>query len=303
MTMQTTIKRVFRAGVLSFRRNGWLSTATITVMTLTLFVLGNLIFLGALGQSVLLSLESKIDISVYFVPEAPDEGIASIRREIKALPDVAEVDYISREEALVEFRERHKENALILEALNELGENPLQASVAIRAADPQNYGAISEFLRQKNYPIVDKINYFENQRVIDRLSGIVATTRGFGGVAALVLAFVAVLVAFNTVRLAIYTMREEIGIMRLVGATSWFIRGPFVVSGVLYGLIAAGLTILIFFPIAWLISPKVSLLVPNFDLFGYFTSHILQFSGIMLASGIGLGAVSSMIAIRRYLQV
>ena len=166
MNAQTTLQRILRAGWLSFRRNGWLSTATVTVMALALFVLGNLIFLGALAQSVLLSLESKIDISVYFVPDAPDEGIASIRREIEALPDVAGVGYVSREQALAEFRERHKENALILEALKELGDNPLQASVTIRARDPRDYAAISEFLREKNYEIVDKINYFENRRVM-----------------------------------------------------------------------------------------------------------------------------------------
>lgn len=301
--LKTTLGRILRSGWMSFRRNGWLSTATVTVMTLALFVLGNLIFLGALAQSVLLSLESKIDISVYFVPDAPNERIAAVRREIESIPDVAEVGFVSREQALAEFQERHKNNALILEALNELDENPLQASLNIRARDPENYGAISEFLRGKNYQVVDKINYFENRRVIDRLSAIVSTTRGFGGVVAVVLAFVAVLVAFNTIRLAIYTMREEIGIMRLVGATAWFIRGPFLVSGVLYGLIAAGLTTLIFFPIAWFISPKVALLVPDFDLFGYFTSHFGQFFGIMLVSGVGLGAASSFIAIRRYLRV
>ncbi len=301
--LKTTLGRILRSGWMSFRRNGWLSTATVTVMTLALFVLGNLIFLGALAQSVLLSLESKIDISVYFVPDAPNERIAAVRREIESIPDVAEVGFVSREQALAEFQERHKNNALILEALNELDENPLQASLNIRARDPENYGAISEFLRGKNYQVVDKINYFENRRVIDRLSAIVSTTRGFGGVVAVVLAFVAVLVAFNTIRLAIYTMREEIGIMRLVGATAWFIRGPFLVSGVLYGLIAAGLTTLIFFPIAWFISPKVALLVPDFYLFGYFTSHFGQFFGIMLVSGVGLGAASSFIAIRRYLRV
>ncbi len=291
------------AGLQGFRRNGWLSTATIVVMALVLFVIGNLIFLGAFAQSVLASLESKIDVSVYFVPSASEEEIAAIRREIERLPDVARVSYVSRDSALALFRERHKQNALILDALQELGENPLEASINIKARDPAHYAGISQFLAEKNYPAVDKINYFENQKVIERLSAISAGARGFGVIAALILAFVAILVAFNTIRLAIYTMRDEIGIMRLVGASSWFVRGPFLVSGILYGVIAACVTTLLFFPIAWLASPRLGALVPDFDLFGYFVSHFAQFFGIMLGIGIVLGVSSSAIAIRRYLRV
>lgn len=291
-----------RAGYLSFMRNGWLSTATIMVMAMVLFVLGNLIFLGAFAGTALDALESKIDISVYFKPEAGEEEVLAVRDEIAALPDVAEVQYVSKEEALARFSELHKNNALITDALAEIGENPLQASVAIRARDTEKFASISEFLLDRNYPAVDKINYFENETVINRLSSIVGTVRTSGVGLVLLLAFIAVLVAFNTIRLAIYTMREEIGIMRLVGATKWFVRGPFVVSGVLYGIIAAGITTLIFFPVAWLVSPKLTLLLSNFDLFKYFLTNFWQFLAVMLIAGMALGVASSMIAIRRYLE-
>ena len=94
----------------------------------------------------------------------------------------------------------------------------------------------------------------------------------------LVLSIIAVLVSFNTIRMAIFTMREEIGIMRLVGAARWFIRGPFLVSGVLYGASAALLTLLIFFPLVWLISPRLILLMPSFDLFQYFLLNFFEFA-------------------------
>lgn len=277
--------------------------ATILVIALVLFVLGNLVFVGAFAGTVLNLLEEKIDISIYFLPDAPEENILLVKRDLEALPDVARVEYISREKALMDFREKHKANALIVEALEELGENPLEASLNIKARDPSKYASVSQFLLDKNYPIVDKINYFENQLVIDRLGAIVNTVRGTGAFLVVFLGFVAILVAFNTVRLAIYTMREEIGIMRLVGASRWFIRGPFLVSGVLYGSIAAVLTVLFFFPVAWLLSPKLSLLVSEFDLFNYLLANFWEFFGIMLGTGITLGVISSFIAIRRYLDV
>ncbi|QQG45513.1 MAG: ABC transporter permease [Candidatus Sungiibacteriota bacterium] len=300
---KVTLRRIFRSGYLSFRRNGWLSTATVLVLSLVLFVLGNLIFVGALANTVLSSLESKIDISVYFTTDAPEQNILAVKRDIESLSDVSEVSYVSRDRALEEFRERHKNNALIAGALDELGDNPLQASLNIKARDPSNYVLVSDFLLKKNYPTVDKVNYFENQKVIERLGAILGTVRGGGAMLAIFLAFVAVLVAFNTVRLAIYTMREEIGIMRLVGATQWFIRGPFLVGGVLYGVVAAAATTLVFFPLIWLASPKISLLVPSFDLFQYFLSNFFEFFLIMLFAGILLGVTSSFIAIRRYLQI
>ncbi len=298
-----TLKRVVQAGYMSFRRNGWVSTATVLVMALVLFVLGNLIFLSALSNTVLSSFESKIDISVYFKPDSEEAAVLQVKKDLEAVPDVSEVSYVSKQQALDTFRERHKANATIISALDELGENPLAASLNIKAKDSSNYGAISNFLLDKNYPSVEKVNYFENQVVIDRLGAILGTTRKLGALLMFILGFIAVLVAFNTIRMAIYTMREEIGIMRLVGATSWFIRGPFLTTGILYGSVAALLTTIVFFPLVWLLAPRISLIVPNFDLYHYFLAHFFEFFGIMFGTGIGIGVVSSSIAVRRYLKI
>lgn len=299
----TTTKRILRSGYLNFRRNGWLSTATITIMALALFVMGNLIFIGALSQTALEALESKIDITMYFVPGASERDILTIKKEIEAVPDVAGVAYVSRDQALAEFRERHKENAMIVDALGELDDNPLEASLNIQAKDSSQYAAISDFLVKKNYSTVEKINYFENKIVIEKLGSIIGTVRGAGALVALLLAFVAVLVAFNTIRLAIYTMREEIGIMRLVGATKWFIRGPFLVAGVIYGVIAAIITTLLFYPLSWGLAPHLAVVIPDFDIFQYYKGNIFEFFAIMLGTGLILGIFSSAIAIRRYLEV
>ena len=303
MMLQITLKRIIRSGYLNFRRNGWLSTATILVMVMALFVLGWLMMFSVVANTALSSLENKIDISVYFKNNSSESDISAVKNDLTVLPEVANVDFISAEESLESFRERHKENKLISDSLEELGGNPLSASLNIKAKDARNYAAISEFLSAKNYQAIDKINYFENQKVIERLSAVVNTSRIFGSVLVLFLGFIAVLVAFNTVRLAIYTMREEINIMRLVGATAWFIRGPFLFEGMLYGSIAALVTTFSFFPILWVVSSPLSSAISGINIFGYFKSNFFEFFAIMIFTGICLGVLSSFIAIRRYLRV
>jgi len=298
-----TFKRLLKSGFLSFFRNGWLSTATIIVMSLMLFVMGNLIFVSAFSATALRMFQSKIDVTVYFTSDAEENQIIAIRKEIENIPHVSEVAYVSKDQALIDFRERHKDNAFIGSALEEIGANPLEASLNIKADDPAHYAAISDFLVKKNYPIVDKVNYFENKDIIERLNSMIGSVRGAGAVIAFVLAFVAILVSFNTIRLAIYTVREEIGIMRLVGATQWFIRGPFLVTGILYGLSAAIVVTLFFFPMTWMITPKVMFVMPGFDLFHYFLNNFFQFFIIMVGSSVVLGVLSSAIAIRKYLRI
>ena len=298
-----TIKRVIKYGYLNFRRNGWLSTATVLVMTMALFVLGWLMMLSVVANTALSSLENKIDISVYFKNNSNESDITAVKEDLTVLPEVAKVDYVSSEEALNDFRERHKDNKLISDSLEELGDNPLSASLNIKAKDARNYAAISEFLSAKNYPAIDKINYFENQKVIERLSSVVNASRLFGSALVLFLGFIAVLVAFNTVRLAIYTMREEINIMRLVGATAWFIRGPFLFEGMIYGAIASLVATFSFFPILWVISSPISAALSGVNISSYFKSNFLEFFGIMVFAGVSLGVISSFIAIRRYLKV
>ena len=147
------------------------------------------------------------------------------------------------------------------------------------------------------------MNFYQNKTAIDRLSAIIETSRTVGIAIAVFLAAASILIAFNTIRLAIYTMREEIGIMRLVGASRWFIRGPFIVSGILYGATSALITLMVFFPLIWLISPRLALLVPEFNIFQYFLDNLIVFAVLMFGGGIVIGVLSSWIAIRLYLQV
>lgn len=304
MSKTVAFKRILTYAWLSFRRNGWLSAATILVMMLTLFVIGGLLLVSIIANTVLNDLEQKIDVSMSFRRGTQEATILAIKHEVEALSTVREVNYVSPEEALADFRERHKDDPTVLASLEELGdENPLPATLNIKARNPNDFAGIAKFLDGKNFPGIEKINYFENQKVIERLSAVVRGVRSLGVAAVLVLGFVAVLVAFNTVRLAIYTAREEIGIMRLVGATNWYVRGPFMIEGLIHGGLAAIATSLLFFPIIWLASAKILIFLPSVNLFKYFTGNFFEFLSILFVIGALLGVGSSVIAIRRYLKV
>jgi cell division transport system permease protein len=301
--MFTNTRRIAHGGIINFWRNGWISFATVLIMVITLFVIGSLFLGSVLLSSVLDSLEDKVDITVYFTQEAPEGDVVAVRDKLLTLEEVEHAGYISRENALMNFQERHKENTLIIQSLEELGENPLGASITIRATDPSHYEAINNFLEANIISsMLDKVNFRQNELVINRLSHILDVTRRTGVGASIVLGFVAFIVAFNTIRMAIYTSREEIRVMKLVGASDWYTRGPFLVEGFLHGLFASVITTLMFFPITLWIGPRAETFFGGPDLFSYYTTHIVQLFLVLFFVGITIGILSSLFAIRRYLR-
>ena len=273
------------------------------IILLALLVFQGLIMFGVVGNTALNAIQDKIDISIYFKTNTPEDEILRVKREIEAAEEVKEVEYISRARALEIFEERHSEDETITQALAELEENPLSASLNIKAQNPDQYGAVASHLEEVISPdLVENITYNQNQAVIDRLAAIIRVSRQVGILAAVFLTIVAVLVSFNTILLGIYSNRDEIGIMRLVGASNLYVRGPFVVMGIIYGFIAGILSIILSAPVVYLSSPYVRLFIPEMDLAGYFTSHLFVLLFYQLAFGVVIGVLSSLIAIRRYLK-
>lgn len=281
-----------------------ISVATLTVMLLALLVFSSLIIFNVVAVSALNSIQEKIDISVYFKNTAPEDEILRIKQSLEGLDEVKNVNYVSRDRALEIFKERHASDADITQAVNELETNPLPASLNIKANDPGKYSIIASYLNNdslKSY--VDKVSYAQNKVVIDRLASIINGSRQAGVVLTAVLAIVAILVVFNTILLAIYSNKESIEIMRLVGASSMFIRGPYIVEGIIYGTISAVLCMTIMLPVTYFISPYVKIFIPDMNLLSYFMSHFFQLFAYQLLFGIGIGIISSFIAIRRYLRI
>ncbi len=306
--MITSLKRIVRAGFIGFWRNAFVSLSAIFVITITLLVVGSMMLLGQLLDTSLSQIKEKVDINVYMVTTAQEEAITDLKKSLEALPDVREVIYTSREQALAEFRERHKNDELTIQALEELGDNPLGASLSVRAKETSQYESIAAFLDERragespDAPVIDRINFRQNKESIDKLTDIIGTVDRSSYFTMIVLVGASILIAFNTIRLAIYTSREEISVMRLVGASNMFIRGPFVLQGVMYGLISGVLTLLILYPTVLWLGPGTEAFF-SFNVFNYFVSNFAHLFFVLVGSGILLGTVSSTLAIARYLRV
>lgn len=298
-----------RYGIAGFVRNGFISLAAILIMTITLFVIAGLMMSAAALDSTLNQLTNKVDVTVYFTPTATLDQITTVQNSLKALPEVASVKYVSREEALAEFQERHKNDQLTLQALEELGENPLGASLEIRAKETSQYESIATYLQDQastqtgSSAFIDKVNFFQNKAAIDRLTNIIETSQKLGIAITVILAISSVLIAFNTIRLAIYTARDEIGVMNLVGAGHWYVRGPFMVAGILYGIVSAIIVLLVLYPITIWLGPGSERFLGSFNIFTYYTEAFPVMFLTLMGAGIGIGALSSFLAVRRYLKM
>lgn len=298
------LRRVARSGLNSFWRNRWVSSATICVMVITIGLITSLFLVSVMADKVLKDLEEKVDVSVYFSLDTGENEVLKIKQELEGIGDVKSVEYVSKETALAKFEEDHKNNPQIIKSLEELGGNPLEASLNIKAKYIENYDAIVSFLESSRFSnTIDTVNYRQNQKVIEKLSSILSAVRRFGFISVMILVLVAVLVTFNTIRITIYSTREEIGIMRLVGASNWYIRGPFIVEGVAYGLVAALVTLILFYPLILFVSPKIATFINSINLADYFSANFWQIFLMQSAIGVGLGVISSLIAMRRYLKI
>lgn len=303
------MKRMLVSGGKSFLRGGAVSAATVIIMTVTLSIIGSLIFLSALLTFTLNTIKDKVDVSVYFVTTASEANILAVKSQIEKLPQVADVTYTSAEAALAAFRARHATDQLTLQALEELGGNPLDASLEVRAKDPSEYESIVSFLEaspalsSNGTSIVDRINYSQNKDVIDRLTLAIRATREVGFAVVVLFAIASILIAFATIRLAIYVAKDEIAVMRLVGASNMYIQGPFIVTGIITGVSAALIVLIALWPATWYVGSKTVSWFGGFSIASYYTDHFLLVFGIILVSGILLGAAASVLAIRKYLQV
>ena len=301
--MFVAFRRIFKLGWQSFTRDGGLAAATVFILVIVIALVTSLFILKEVSQFLIASIQEKVDISVYFRERALETEILNIKEEISKIPEVKEVKYISKVKALEEFVERHKDEPVLMESLEEVG-NPFLASLNIKAWEASQYGVIANFLEHPVYEdLVEKVDYYQRKPVIEKIFALSAGMEKTGWMGAIILVVVAILVTFNTIRLAIYNFREEIKIQRLVGAGNWFIRGPFLVQGVISGISAALICLLIFSLISWGLSPKIEIFFPGLNIFQIFVSNFWTIVLIQLSTGILLGVISSTLAIRKYLKV
>ena len=299
------IKRITTTALNDLLRSVWLNIATMSIIVVALFTVTIMMAVDTVGNFALNSLQEKIDITIQFKDDAEENKILEFKEDLGELQEVKSVEYISKEQALINFKESHEDNKYINESLEELGENPLFAVLNVKATSLAQYKPIDEYIKgNENYDdIIEKVNFKENEKAIDNFSVILKTVKDSIFGLAILFIIMSILVAFNTIRLAMYTHRVEIEIMRLVGASNWYIKMPFVVEGAILGILGCAITIVFIFPIVIYISPKMTQFLPGFELHAHFLNNIFGFTILLLAIGIGLGVISSLIAIRRYLKI
>lgn len=301
------LNRIIKAGFLNFSRSGLVSWAAVLVVTITLSVITSLILLQAILHFSLGQIKEKVDVTIYFTVNAEENKIFLLKKSLEELVEVEEVTYTNSGEALKIFRERHQNDYPTIQALDEINENPLGGYLNVRAKEVSQYESIANFMKSDNAlvlgsaSIIDKVNYTQNKEVIERLNSLISGARKLGFIVTLFLVLISIIITFNTIRLTIFISKEEIGVMRLVGASKMRVRGPFMIEGAIYGVIATIITILLFLPAtAWIGRNMTAFL--GINLYDYYVSNLLQIFTIILSLGVFLGIVSSLIAIRKYLN-
>jgi cell division transport system permease protein len=300
-------RRILKAGFLNFKRSGLISWASVLVVTITLSVITMIILLQAILHFSLNQIKEKVDVTIYFTVNASEEKIKALKSSIEKLPEVASVTYTSDDEALKLFRDRHSNDYPTIQALDEINTNPLGGFLNIKAKEVSQYENIANFLKSDDAlvlgsaSIIDKVNYSQNKLVIDRLNAMINGAQKFGFLLTLVLIIISIIITFNTIRLAIFISKDEIGVMRLVGASKMRVRGPFMIEGAIYGVIATFITLILFWPAtAWIGHNMTNFL--GLNVYQYFISNIFQIFVIILVSGVVLGMISSYLAVKRYLD-
>ena len=302
------LERICKAGLINFVRNAWLSAAAIAVMVITLTIILFSIIARVTFNHTIDQIRDKINVSVYLKDTVTSEQKDQLIANIEALPTVDTVKYISKEEALNTYRQENQDNPDLLIAISQT-DNPLPASLVIKPYDTNQLSELKAFLEK---PEVKELQSNETsysgdrKEAIDKISHATSFFQRAGLIGVIIFALISMLIIFNTIRMAIFNRRDELNIMRLLGASTWYIRGPFIVETMLYGLIAAVISVLICNAIFSLSSSTfeastlglLDIRVAN----QYFISHYWQILTAQIGVGILIGAASSYLATRRYLK-
>ncbi|MBI5622013.1 FtsX-like permease family protein [Candidatus Falkowbacteria bacterium] len=298
--------RTIKFSLQDFYRNIWLSIVTISILVLTLVSINVLVAFHAVTATAITAIQNKVDISVDFKPTVTAAEINTVKTYLLGLPEVADIEYISRDEALARFKERHSANQTILDVVSELSDNPLGASLRVKARNLDSYATILSALDKPEItPLVASRDYYNRQTMISKVSGWTDTGEKIAFVFIIFFILISALIVFNTIRVAIYTHREEIGIEKLVGATNWFVSLPFILESVFYALAACLITIVIVYPLLAFVQPYVAGFfgADSFNLTDYFTARFFMIFLTELVVIMLVNIVSSMVATRKYLKV
>jgi len=303
-----TLSRIIKTGLVNFVRNAWLAVAAMAVMTVTLTIVLFSLVTNATFANTIAQITDKIDISVYLQDDITASQRASFVKGIKSLPNVKAVSYLSKDQALANYQKQNAGNEQLLSAISAT-DNPLPATIQIKPRDLNKIQDIKDYLsKPANLKLQSDDPSYSGDRkaAIDKITHATNILRQVGIFAVLIFAVISVLIIFNTIQMAIFNRRDELTIMRLLGASTGFIRGPFVVENIVYGVFSGIMSVVIIKVLFMLASSalqasSLGLLDINYAS-EYFNEHIWILLTIQLCVGILIGAASSVVATRRYLK-
>jgi len=304
--MANNLNRIIDFAVNDFKRNMGISIAAIFVLVVTIMLVSGLVFFHGMSDYLSSQIQNKIDITAYFKSGTLESDILSAKDEtMKSSSAVKKIEYISQDQALATFNAKHGGNAVLSKALQEVGDNPFLPSLNITTnGDPAEYEKISSDLQNADFgKLIDSVDFLQKKDTIEKIYSITTNINTFGIVLGIILIIVAILVVFNTIKLAIENSKEEISTMRIVGAGDWFVRGPFIIQGIMYGIISFLICFAVCATTAFFLASKISVIMPGFNIFSYFLTNWWIFVLIQLGFGIGVGVISSFIVVKKYLNI
>src|SRR3990167_4721426 len=300
------LERIVKTGAVNFIRNIWLAIAAIAMMTTTLTILLFAVVANATFSNSITDLTSRIDVSVYLKDSVTEQQRNQLRADLKNIDNVKSIEYVTKEQALKDFREDHANDPETLSAVSEV-DNTLPASLKIKVYDPNRLQTIKDFVDKKEIQALqsEQTSYSgERKEAIDSIAKATDFFRKAGIVSIIIFIIISILIIFNTIRMTIFNRRDELIIMRLLGASPWYIKGPFVVETTMYGIMAAVVSIAIVWGLFAIASSlEVSSLLDIDFSRNYFSRHLWLIVIAQIGAGIIIGAASSAVATRRYLKL
>jgi cell division transport system permease protein len=304
--MYKNLKRITNFAVKDFSRNKGISVAAIFVLIVTIMLITSLFFFQGMVGHLASQIQDKIDMTAYFQAGTKEQDILDVKDQLlKKSLSIKNIEYVSKDQALANFNERHQADSVLSQALQEVGTNPFLPSLnIITTGEPLQYAQIANILQTSDFSnLIDHVDFSQKKDIIEKVYSITSKVNMFGLILGIILVLLAILVVYNTIKLAIENSREEINTMKIVGASDWFVRGPFLIQGVIYGLIAFVICFFVSGIGALSLSAQMAVVLPGFNMFSFFLTNWWIFILIQLGFGVGVGVISSFIVVKKKLDV
>ncbi len=303
--MFLSLVRVIKFSFQDIVRNIWLSLVTIIILVLALFSVNMLLTVNEIGRAAIDAIKEKVDINLYLKEDASEDEILALKARISNFKQVKSVDYISKTEALENFRKKHASNPEVIEALKELGKNPLSPILVIKPKNSDNLDELIVEINKIEDDIIESRNFTNYKLILNKINNITKKVNEAGAVISFIFIFISVLVVYNAIKVAIYTHRQEIMIMRLVGASNWFILTPYLFSGVFYAFIGTAIVIMLYYPFLSLLQPYLEtfFIGYNMNILTYFEENFFYIFGVQFATAATINVIASFLAVRKYAKV